>query len=112
MMKGLLILAIILTLSMIFLHYYKTRNLRKLFILLGTFGVILALAVVGNLTRQVIPLFMAHLILLIFAWGGLLFYLFRDRYYWWVVFSPTITITLFLILELLTGSGHEYTILG
>ena len=111
-MKGLLILAIILTLGIIFLHYYKTRNLKKLFILLGTFGVILSFAVLGNVTRQVIPLFIAHLILLVFAWGGLFFYLFRDRYYWWVIFSPAITIALFLIMELLTGSGHEYTILG
>ncbi|MDM5271465.1 hypothetical protein PGH07_04680 [Sulfurovum sp. zt1-1] len=111
-MKGFIILAIILTLGILFLYYSKTKNLKKLFISLGTFGGILALAVAGNITRQVMPLFIAHLILLIFAWGGLFIYLFKDRYYWWILFSPTVTIGLFLIMELLTGSGHEYTILG
>ena len=106
-MKALLILTIIIILILIFLHFYKKRDIKKLLILLGSFGVILSLAVVGNVTRQVIPLFVAHLILIIFAWGGLLWYLFRDRYYWWVIFSPFVTIGLFLLLELLTGSGHE-----
>jgi hypothetical protein len=110
-MKGLIILTIIMTLGILFLYYFRTKNLKKLLISLGTFGGILALAVVGNITRQVMPLFIAHLILLVFAWGGLLFYLFKDRYYWWVLFSPSITIGLFLLLELLTGSGHEYTLL-
>jgi hypothetical protein len=61
----------------------------------------------GNLTRQVIPLFLAHIVLVIIAWGGLLLYLFRDRYYWWAIFSPFVTIGLFLLLEFLTGSAHE-----
>jgi len=111
-MKGLLVLVIISTLIIIFLYYYKTKDLKKLFILLGTFGMILSLAVMGNITRQVMPLFIAHLVLLIFAWGGLLIYLFKDRYYWWIIFSPAVTIGLFLIMELLTGSGHEHTILS
>jgi hypothetical protein len=110
-MKGLIILTIILTFGILFLYYFKTKNLKKLFISLGTFGVILGLAVMGNVTRQVIPLFIAHLILLLAAWGGLFVYLFKDRYYWWILFSPSVTIGLFLIMELLTGSGHEYTIL-
>lgn len=111
-MKGLIIVAIIMTLGILFLYYFKTKNLKKLLISLGTFGVILGLAVAGNVTRQVLPLFIAHLILLIFAWGGLLFYLFKDRYYWWILFSPALTIGVFLIMELLTGSGHEHSILG
>jgi hypothetical protein len=110
--KGIIILMIIITLGIIFLYYFKTRNLKKLLISLGTFGVIISLAVMGNITRQVIPLFIAHLILLVFAWGGMFFYLFKDRYYWWIIFSPLITIGLFLIMELLTGSGHEHTLLG
>lgn len=111
-MKAIIILTIIVTLGIIFLYYFKTRDLKKLLISLLTFGIIISFAVVGNITRQVIPLFIAHLIFLVFAWGGLLVYLLKDRYYWWVIFSPLITIGLFLIMELLTGSGHEYTLLG
>ena len=111
-MKAIIILTIIITLGIIFLYYYKTGNIKKLLVLLGTFGMILSLAVAGNITRQVIPLFIAHLILLLFAWGGMFVYLFKDRYYWWVIFSPLVTIGFFLLLELLTGSGHENPILG
>lgn len=111
-MKGLIILAIIMTLGILFLHYTRTKNLKKLLISLGTFGVILGMAVAGNITRQIMPLFFAHLILLLFAWGGLFVYLVKDRYYWWALFSPALTIGVFLLMELLTGSGHEHAILG
>jgi len=106
-MKALIILAILATLTIIFFQYSRNKDLKKLFIALGSFALIISLGVMGNLTRQVIPLFMAHIVLIIGAWGGLLWYLIRDRYYWWVIFSPVVTIGLFLLLELLTGSGHE-----
>jgi len=111
-MKGLIFATVFLTLGIHFLYYAKTKNLKKLLISLGTFGVILGLAVAGNITRQVMPIFVAHLILLVFAWGGIFFYLLKDRYYWWVLFSPVITIGIFLLMELLMGSGHEHVILG
>ena len=106
-MKALIILAILATLTIIFFQYTRSKDLKKLLIALGSFGLIVSLGVMGNLTRQVIPLFMAHIVLMIAAWGGLILYLIRDRYYWWVIFSPVVTIGLFLLLELLTGSGHE-----
>jgi len=111
-MKALIILAILATLAIIFFQYSRNKDLKKLFIALGSFGLIVSLGVMGNLTRQVIPLFMAHMVLMIVAWGGLILYLIRDRYYWWVIFSPIVTIGLFLLLELLTGSGHEVPVIG
>jgi len=106
-MKALIILAVFATLGIIFFQYSRNKNLKKLFIALITFGVIISLAVVGNLTRQVMPIFLAHIMLILVSWGGLLVYLVRDKYYWWIVFSPLVTIGLFLLLEMLTGSGHE-----
>jgi len=106
-MKALIILAILVTLAAIFFQYSRNKDFKKLFIALGSFLLIISLGVMGNLTRQVIPLFLAHIILIIGAWGGLLWYLIRGRYYWWLIFSPLVTIGLFLLLELLTGSGHE-----
>jgi Na+/melibiose symporter-like transporter len=111
-MKALIILAILATLGIIFFQYSRNKNSKKLLIALATFGMIVSLAVVGNLTRPVIPIFIAHIILVIMAWGGLMFYLMKERYYWWVIFSPIVTIVLFLVLELLTGSGHEIPLLN
>ena len=106
-MKALIILAILATLAILFFQYSRNKNLKKLLIGLATFTAIISLAVIGNLTRQVFPIFIAHIILIIIAWGGLLVYMFKDRYYWWILFAPVVTIGLFLLLELLTGSGHE-----
>ena len=106
-MKALIILAILATLVIIFFSYSRNKDLKKLFIALGSFLLIISLAIVGNVTRQVMPLFLAHIVLIVVAWGGLMVYIVRDRYYWWVIFSPLVTIGLFLLLELLTGSGHE-----
>ncbi len=111
-MKALIILAILATLVIIFFQYSRNKDLKKLFIALGSFLLIISLGIMGNLTRQIIPLFMAHIVLIVIAWGGLMVYLVRDRYYWWIIFSPFVTIGLFLLLELLTGSGHELSILG
>ena len=106
-MKALIILAILATLAILFFLYSRNKDLKKLVIGLLTFGAIISLAVLGNLTRQVMPIFMTHIVLIILSWGGLLVYVVRDKYYWWIIFSPVITIGLFLMLEFLTGSGHE-----
>ena len=106
-MKALIILAIFATLGGIFFQYSRNKDLKKLFIALITFGIIITLAVVGNLTRQIMPIYLVHIMLTVVSWGGLIVYLVRDRYYGWIIFSPLVTIGLFLLLELLTGSGHE-----
>ncbi len=105
-MKALMILAILATFGIIFFQYSRNKNIKKLFIALATFGMIISLAVVGNVTRPIIPLFMAHIILLILAWGGLMYYLMKEKYFWWIIFSPIVTIGLFLLLEFLDGSRH------
>jgi len=108
-MKALIVLAILVTIGIIFFKYSREKNIKKLLLSLATFGIIISLAVVGNLTRPVIPIYIAHMILVILAWGGLLTYVLKNKYYWWLIFAPVVTIGLFLLLELLTGSGHELT---
>lgn len=106
-MKAVIILVILATLALIFFLYSRNKDLKKLLISLGTFLGIISLAVVGNLTRQLMPIFLVHIVLIVFSWGGLLVYVFKDKYYWWIIFSPVITIGIFLLLELLTGSANE-----
>jgi len=105
--KALIILAILATLAGIFLHYKRNKDVKKTFISLATFGSIVSLAVMGNLTRPVVPIYIAHMILVIVAWGGLWVYVFKNRYYWWMIFSPVITIILFLILDYFIGSSDH-----
>jgi len=111
-MKTLIVLVILATLAIIVFEYTRSKNLKKLLISLVTFGIIIALAVVGNLARPFIPIYISHLVLVVASWGALLVYLVKEKYYWWIIFSPIVTIGLFLVLELLTGSGHEIPMIG
>jgi len=106
-MKALLILAILATFGVIFFQYSRNKDLKKLFIALASLAVTITFAVLGNLTRPVMPIFLAHIMLIILSWGGIILYLAKGRYYWWLIFSPSVTIGLFLLLEFLAGSGHE-----
>ena len=106
-MKALMILVIFATLGIIFFQYSRGRDLKKHLSALVTFALIITLLVLGNVTRPVMPIFMAHIMLIIASWGGLVFYLLREKYYWWVIFSPVVTILLFLLLEFLAGSGSQ-----
>ena len=105
-MKALIILAIFLTIGSIFFKYRRDKNLKKLLISLITFVSIVSLAIMGNLTRPVMPLFIVHEILIIIAWGALFMYIFKQKYCWWWFSSPLVTIGLFLLLEFLEGSRH------
>ena len=106
-MKALLILAIFATFGVIFFQYSRNKDLKKLFIALASLAVTITFAVLGNLTRPVMPIYMAHIMLIILSWVGVMFYLAKERYYWWLIFSPLVTIGLFLLLEFLAGSGNE-----
>jgi len=106
-MKALMIVSIVLTLGMVFFKYRKDHDIQKLLLALGSFAVMVSLAIMGNLTRPVVPIYLAHLILVLFSWGGVLLYIVKRKYYWWVIVSPLCTIGLFLLLEFLTGSGHS-----
>jgi len=106
-MKALIILTILITLLIVFLTYKKDKNLKKLFISIASFGFIITMAVVGNLTRSIIPIYIAHMILILIAWGTMFMYIFKNKYCWWWLLAPLLTIGLFLGLEFLEGAAHE-----
>ena len=54
-MKALIILLILATLAAIFFSYSRNKDLKKLFIALGSFLLIISLGIMGNLTRQTLP---------------------------------------------------------
>jgi len=105
--KTVVILAILATFALIFLHYTRSKDLKRLLVSFGSFVAIISLGIMGNITRPIIPLFLLHIVLITFAWGGLLYYLIRGRYVWWAIFSPVVTIVLFVALSLLEGSRYE-----
>lgn len=106
-MKALIIIIILLTFLVVLLKYKKDKDVKKLLFTIASFGFVISMALVGNLTRPIIPLYLTHMILIIVAWASLFMYIFKDKYCWWWIISPSITIVLFLILTWLGGAAHN-----
>ena len=104
-MKGLIIIGILITLALILANFYRTKEWKKLSISLAIFALLLVFVGLSPMVRTVVPIFIAHLILIPIAWGGVLYYIIRGKLYPLVILSPAVTLILFLLLERVLGSG-------
>lgn len=104
-MRALIIFAILATLGIVGLRFRSDRDWKKLLISIGLFAIVLSAAGAGGVMRSVIPLFIAHSILVLVAWSALAVYVLRGKLYLPLIFSPIATILLFLILEYIVGSA-------
>jgi len=102
------VLALLLTLGFQVLAYMRSKDHHKLFISLGLLLLLVAFSGVSILLRSMPPLFYLHMALIVFAWGGLIFYMIRDKLYWWSHVAPLGTLLLYLLLEEIMGSGHDF----
>ncbi|MCH9741547.1 MAG: hypothetical protein K0U38_12020 [Epsilonproteobacteria bacterium] len=104
-MKALTVLAILLAIGLIYLMYRKEADVKKALsstlLLIG----IISLAILGNVMRSIMPLFLAHIVALIFAYGGLLLYILRDKAYWYLWLLPLLTLATYVLLAWL-GNEH------
>ena len=95
-MKAVIVLAILFSIGLIVLMYKREDDVQKMafsfFILLAIIG----LAVVGNVMRSVMPLFLAHIVALIMAYGGLVYYIFREKPQWILWLLPLATLILYV----------------
>jgi hypothetical protein len=96
-MKAIIILAILLAIGLIILFYKREKDIQKMLFSLFILSSIIGLAVVGNVMRSLLPLFLAHIVALIFSYGALLYYIFRDRteWIWWLLPVGTLALYIF-----------------
>ena len=107
-MKTIIILSILATFVLIFFSYNKNRDIKKLIITLGSFVLLLYLLWVGfRVSIAIFPLKIANIVLGFFAWGGILYYIMRDRYVWWVICSPLLVPIVFVVFSFMGGSRYE-----
>ena len=104
-MKAILVLAILLAIGLIYLIYKKEANLQKMLLSFTFLALIISLGIVGNMMRSIMPLFLTHITALILAYGGLIFYVVRDKFYWYLALLPVATLSLYLLLSWL-GNEH------
>ncbi len=104
-MKTIIVLTILFAIGIIILIYKREDDIKKMlfsfFILLSIIG----LAIVGNVMRSIMPLFLAHIIALILSYGGLIYYVFREQTQWILWILPLATIFLYIIIAWI-GNRH------
>ena len=102
-----LILWILLTLGLIALEYRRSREWKRSLLAVAIFVWILSLAVVGLTMRVVLPFFLLHILLILFAWGALLYSLYIRRWLWWAFVLPALTPLVFYLFNFFDGSRYE-----
>ncbi|MFK5975737.1 MAG: hypothetical protein QM493_04445 [Sulfurovum sp.] len=105
MIIALIIVASLLTISLIFIQYDRHHNKKKLVISFATLCMLIVFVLYSNITRAILPLFIMHIIFILISWMGLIRYILYKRFRFLVIFAPLSTIVLFLILEYLVGSS-------
>ena len=107
-MKVLIVLALFLAMGLIFLSYKRENSIQKLLFSLAVLGAIIGLVIVGNMMRSLMPLFLAHIMALILAYGGLIYYILRARTQWILWSLPIFTLLFYLLLAWI---GNEHIVL-
>jgi len=97
----------LISIVMLLLDYFKSRDLKKTLIASGLFIYIFTLFFVGMITREILPLFVVHIVLIIVAWGSVVWYLIRGKIYPLIYILPLINIALVFVLNFLEGSRYE-----
>ncbi len=106
-MKVVIVLAILFVIGAIVLMYKREDNIQKMVFSFFILLVIIGLAVVGNVMRSVMPLFLAHIIALIISYGGLVHYVFREKTQWILWLLPLATLVLYVVIAWV---GNEHVI--
>ena len=104
-MKAIIILAILLSIGLTILIYRQNSDLKKMLLSFALLATIISLGVVGNMMRSVMPLFLTHIVAIAISYGGLLLYILRDKFYWYLALIPFGTLALYLLLSWI-GNEH------
>ena len=107
-MKILVVLALFLAIGLISLSYKRENNIQKLLFSLMVLAAIITFAVVGNMMRSIMPLFLAHIMALILAYGGLIYYVLRARTQWILWLLPVLTLLFYIFLAWI---GNEHNVI-
>jgi Na+/H+-dicarboxylate symporter len=106
-MKAVIVLAILFAIGVIVLMYKREEDTQKMVFSFFILLTIISFAVVGNVMRSVMPLFLAHVIALIISYGGLIYYVFKDKTQWILWLLPLATLVFYLVVAWI---GNEHII--
>lgn len=110
-MKILFILAPLVVAALSYVMYKSDGNVKKLIFTFLLLWAVITLGIVGNVMRSLAPLFLTHLVALVVAYGGIIYYVLKGRLIWIALASPLMTLITYLILAWL-GNEHLPSVFG
>ena len=108
-MKFLTVFAIFLSIVLIYLFYKKDKDIKKTTLSSLLLLEIISFGIVGNIMRSITPLFLTHLVALVIAYGGMIYYIVRGKIVWLALIAPIATMLLYLLL-VWVGNEHLPTL--
>lgn len=104
-MKILFILAPLIVAALSYVMYKEDGNLKKLILTFLLLWAVITLGIVGNVMRSLSALFLTHILAIVTAYGGIIYYVLKGRLIWIALASPVITMIIYLVLAWL-GNEH------
>jgi len=104
-MKFLFILAPLIVAGLSYVMFREDGNIKKLIITFLLLWAVVTLAIVGNIMRSVSLLFLTHIVAIVAAYGGIIYYVLKKRFIWLALSAPVITMIIYLLL-VWVGNEH------
>lgn len=104
-MKFLFILAPLIVAALSYVMYKEDSNVKKLIITFLLLWAVITLGVIGNVMRSLSPLYLTHMIAIVVAYGGIIYYVLKGKFLWVALASPVVTMLFYLIFAWL-GNEH------
>jgi len=108
-MKFLFVLAPLIVAGLSYVMFREDGNIKKLIITFLLLWAVITLAIVGNIMRSISLLFLTHIVAIVAAYGGIIYYVLKNRFIWLALFAPLMTMTLYLLLVWI-GNEHLPTL--
>ena len=104
-MKFLFVVAPLIVAGFSYVMFREDGNIKKLIITFLLLWAVITLAIMGNIMRSVSILFLTHIVAIVIAYGGLLYYVLKKKFIWLALVSPVVTMTIYL-LSVWIGNEH------
>jgi len=104
-MKFVIVLLPLIAIAFIYIMFRRDGDIKKAvissFLLVG----VISLSIMGNIMRSIIPLFLTHIVAIVFAYGATIYYILRGKFVWLALIAPLATMLLYLFL-VWVGNEH------
>jgi len=104
-MKFLMVILPAIAIALIYMAYKRDSDIKKLIISFVLLWAVITLALLGMVMLSLKILFFTHMLAIFIAYGGLVYYILRNKFIWLALVAPLGTITLYLILVWI-GNEH------